>query len=307
MAIAILAPTRDTSVWRDGMLKLDPSLEIRTFPDLGDYHDIECAVVWNHPRGMLREFPSLKVICSMGAGVDHIISDPDIPRHIPITKIVDERLSFSMSNYIVMAVLHHHRRWDKYMRDKTNQTWDQAANPEIDIKVGIMGFGALGQDAGKKLTALGFEVHGLSRTQVGFEGITTYGEDDTDLFLSRINVLVCLLPLVSENVGILNYTLFQKMNKGTYLINVARGGHQVGNDIKRALDEGLLSGAFLDVFEEEPLPKGHWMWQHSDIQISPHNASLTNPTAAIPQIIDNYRRVLQGAKLINQIDREKGY
>ncbi len=307
MSIAIIAPTRDTTVWKDGMLSLDPTLDIRTYPELGDCDEITCAVVWNHPRGILAEFPSLKLICSMGAGVDHIISDLDIPSHVPITKIVDDRLSFSMSNYIVMAVLHHHRRWDKYMQHKADQVWDQAANPEIDVQIGIMGFGTLGQDAGKKLTALGFEVHGLSRKKVTFEGIQTYGEEELDLFLSRINVLICLLPLVPENVGILNYELFQKMNRGSYLINVARGKHQVGGDIKRALDEGLLSGAFLDVFEEEPLPKGHWMWEHPDVQISPHNASLTNPTAAIPQIIDNYRRAIAGDKLANQIDREKGY
>ncbi|MEM8894773.1 MAG: glyoxylate/hydroxypyruvate reductase A, partial [Bacteroidota bacterium] len=305
MCIAIIAPTRGTDIWKNGMLAIDPGLEIRTYPDLGDYQDIECAVVWNHPRGILRQFPKLKVICSMGAGVDHVISDPDIPEHIPITKIVDDRLSFSMSNYIMMAVLHHHRRWDKYMQDKADQVWDQAANPEVDIRIGIMGFGALGQDAGQKLTSLGFEVHGLSKSRIDFEGITTYGEEDTDLFLSKINVLVCLLPLVPENIGILNYTLFEKMERGSYLINVARGKHQVGEDIRRALDEGILSGAFLDVFEKEPLPKGHWMWQHPDIQISPHNASLTNPTAAIPQIIDNYRNALAGKRLNNQIDRSK--
>lgn len=307
MSIAIIAPTRDTTIWRDGMTALDPTLDIRTYPDLGDRSEITCAVVWNHPRGILAEFPSLKLICSMGAGVDHIISDLDIPAHIPITKIVDDRLSFSMSNYIVMAVLHHHRRWDKYMQDKADKVWDQAANPEIDVQIGIMGFGTLGQDAGKKLTALGFDVHGLSRKKVAFEGIETYSEDELDLFLSKINVLVCLLPLVPENVGILNYELFSKMNRGTYLINVARGKHQVGDDIQRALDEGLLFGAFLDVFEEEPLPTDHWMWAHPDVQISPHNASLTNPTAAIPQIVDNHRSALAGGDLNNQIDRGKGY
>lgn len=307
MAIAIIAPTRDTTIWIDGMLSIDLDLDIRTYPDLGDKAEITCAVVWNHPHGILGELPSLNLICSMGAGVDHIISDPDIPSHIPITKIVDDRLSFSMSNYIVMAVLHHHRRWDKYMQDKAQQIWDQAANPEIDIQIGIMGFGTLGQDAGKKLSALGFDVHGLSRTKVNVEGIATYGEEDFDRFISRINVLVCLLPLIPENVGILNYELFQKMNRGTYLINVARGKHQVGEDIKRALDEGLLSGAFLDVFEEEPLPQGHWMWEHPDVQISPHNASLTNPSAAIPQIVDNYKRAVEGKALVNMIDRVKGY
>lgn len=307
MALAIIAPTRDTSIWSDGMRSIDPALDIRTYPELGDESEITCAVVWNHPRGILRTFPALRLICSMGAGVDHIISDPDIPVHLPITKIVDDRLSFSMSNYIVMAVLHHHRRWDKYMEDKAQQRWDQAANPELDIQIGILGFGTLGQDAGRKLVSLGFDVHGLSRKKRQVEGIQTYGQDDMDLFLSRINVLVCLLPLVPENIGILNYDLFTKMKKGSYLINVARGKHQVGEDIRRALDEGLLSGAFLDVFEEEPLPRGHWMWEHPAIQISPHNASLTNPDAAIPQIMDNYKRALAGDPLINVIDRSKGY
>jgi len=264
--------------------------------------------VWNHPQGSLSQFPNLQIICSMGAGVDHVLKDNDLPAEIPITRIIDNALSFSMSNYVISAVMYHHRRFEKYIADKEAHVWDQPSPPEINCSVGIMGFGVLGQDAGRKLRALGFPVFGFSNTPKEVEGIECFaGEMGLDSFLRNINVLVCMLPATPATRGVLNAALFSKLNKGTYLINVARGHHQVTADILYAIDREQLSGAFLDVFEIEPLPKDHPVWSHPKVMITPHIASITNPGAAAPQIVANYRAMREGQPLQNVINRAKGY
>lgn len=307
MSIAIIAPNRDVQIWKEGMLKIDPSVKIQVWPELTDPEAIECAAVWNHPPGILNQLPNLKLICSMGAGVDHVLTDAGIPPHIPITRIIEEKLSAAMTNFVLMAVLNFHKRFYAYQEDKRNKRWDQATYPEVEVSVGILGLGVLGQDAARQLVALGFEVHGLSRTRKHVHGVQLYTSAEMDTFLKSINVLVCLLPYTPENHGLLNYDFFQKMNRGSYLINVARGKHHVEADIIRSIEEGQLSGAFLDVFETEPLPKDSPIWTHPKIQYTPHIASITNPQAAIPQIMENFHRVKIGEAPLKMIDRNKGY
>lgn len=97
------------------------------------------------------------------------------------------------------------------------------------------------------------------------------------------------------------------MNRGTYLINAARGHHQVTSDIIEAIDRGQLSGAFLDVFETEPLPPGHPAWSHPAVMITPHIASITNPATVVPRMISDYRLVMNGGTPEHVVDRNKGY
>jgi len=308
MSIIVIAPNRDLSKWIAEFKKAGPLADIRIWPEVGNSLDITCAVVWNHPAGCLSDFPNLKLICSIGAGVDHVLKDLNLPEGIPITRIVDDALSFSMSNYVVAAVMYHHRRFEKYLADKEAHVWDQPSPPEVDCSIGIMGFGVLGQDAGKKLQALGFPVYAYSSTRKWVEGIESFaGEEEIDFFLQKINVLVCMLPATPVTKGILNRKFLARLNKGTFLINVARGHHQVTDDILHAIDDGQLSGAFLDVFETEPLPADHPVWNHPKVMITPHIASITNPGAAGPQIMENYKAMKEGRPLANVIDRAKGY
>ena len=91
------------------------------------------------------------------------------------------------------------------------------------------------------------------------------------------------------------------------MINVSRGKVQNEKHIIDYIDNGRLSGAYLDVFEKEPLPQKSKIWTHDKIQITPHNASVTNEEAAVPQILDNIKRLINGEKLINEIDVENEY
>ena len=307
MKIGIIAPKERIKGWVNTFKNYDNNIDISIYPDI-DYDKIDCVCLWKHPQNVLGKFKNLKLIHSMGAGVDHIINDPSCPKGIPICRISDDKLSFSMTNYIITAVLFYHRRILKYQNDKKNKLWDHITHPEIlPINIGILGYGALGSDAADKLKYMGFNVIGYSLNKKKENGIKIYHGEELDLFLSKINILVCTVPYTQKTHHLLDRNLFKKLNKETYLINVSRGKVQNEKNIVEYIDNGTLSGAFLDVFETEPLPKSSEIWKHEKIQITPHNASITNEDAAVPQIIENYKRVVSGKSLINQVDVDNEY
>ena len=263
--------------------------------------------MWKHPEGSLKNFTKLKLLYSLGAGVDHLMSDPELPKEVPICRIVDPLLAFSMSNYILLAVLDFQRRMDKYRWDQQNRVWDHYALPERDLRIGILGLGNLGQDAAEKLVQLGFEVAGFSPSPKTISGVRCFHGDGLNSFLNTVNVLICTVPLTEKTRGLLNASLFEKLPKGSFLINVARGKVQIEKDIIKALDMDLLSGAFLDVFEKEPLPNDSPLWKHPKIKITPHIASLTYAEESIRQALENFKRVQSGGNPLNEVRRGNMY
>lgn len=307
MNLAIIAPKVDINSWVKHFEIISEDINIFIWPDIPNYDIIDCVCLWKHPKGSLAKFKNLKLIYSMGAGVDHIVYDHSLPQNIPVCRISDEKLAFSMSNYIITAVMYYHRRLLKYNEDKKNKVWDNDSHPEIPIKIGILGYGYLGSDAGEKLKYLGFDVIGYSLNKKQINTTKIYYGDQIDEFLNEINILICTVPYTSKTNNLLSSNLFKKLNDNTYLINVSRGKVQNESDILKYLKNGKLSGAFLDVFEEEPLPFSSMLWNHEKVQITPHNASVTNQEAAVPQIIENYKRVISGKKLLNQVDIDNEY
>ena len=306
MSIAIIAPTRDSRQWIEPLLALDPDLPIADYEDITDKEAVECVIVWLHPYGVLKEFPNLKLICSMGAGVDHILNDPYLP-DVPITRVVSDRLAQSMNTFVAMGVLNYHRNFYKYQQDQRDRRWDQDTFPELETRVGIFGFGYLGREIGHTLKKLDFEVYGYSQSGTDAYEIPCFAGDQLEEFLDRVNVIVGVLPNTAETKGIFSKKLFAKLKRPTYLINIGRGQQQVEKDIVEALDTGVLSGALLDVFESEPLPEDSPLWDHPKVVLTPHIAGITNPEAAVPQIFSNYKAMKAGKPLIHVVDPAKGY
>ncbi|RIW14572.1 glyoxylate/hydroxypyruvate reductase A [Algoriphagus lacus] len=306
MSLAIISPGRNPQVWIDALTFHQPDIDIQVYPDIDRPEDVEMALLWQHPPGYLNTLPNLRLISSLGAGVDHILSDSAVQESMPIVRIVDEKLTWSMTNYVIMGVLNFHRQIARYQSDQKKKVWDMS-NPEIPVKVGVMGVGALGGDVLDKLNYLGFPVFGFGFSEKIDFPFPYFSKNQLQDFLSQINVLVCLLPLTPETESILNLDLFKKCNPGTYLINVARGKHLVEEDLIPALNKGYLSGALLDVYRKEPLPTNHPFWEEDRIQLTPHIASVTNPQAAAPQIIENFRRLKANQPLLNLVNRQRGY
>lgn len=310
MAVLLSTKAHTMADWKAALLAVDPSLEIRMFPEAGAPEDIEAAVVWTaHDMMELRRYPNLRLIVSMGAGVDHLFRPPGPPPGVPVARLVDTRLTQGMTEWVLLNVLRFHRQDLEYRDQQIRRVWFELPAPETSARcIGIMGLGELGTDAARALRALGFPVMGWSRRPKQVEGVETFHGDDGLLAMSaRADMLVCLLPLTPQTRGIINARLLGAMKPGGYLLNAARGGHQVASDLLAALDSGQLAGAALDVFEPEPLPAESPFWSHPKVILTPHAASITIPSSAAPQVVENIHRARDGRPLINLVDFAAGY
>lgn len=292
---------------------LDPNRRVYIWPDVPDLNGITYALLWKHRYNTLHQLPQLELILSYGAGVDHILSDPDLP-DCPIVRFVDPDLTQSMSEYICMQVLLHQRRFlDLYSQQK-HKIWRSIPQYYAkDIRIGIMGLGVLGKDAALKLKALGFHVTGWARSRKHITGIDCFvGASEFDAFLGQTDILVCLLPLTDKTEGLLDRQLFQKLPRdgplpGPVLINAGRGGLHVETDIIDALDNGTLYAASLDVFETEPLADSSPLWDHPRVIITPHNAADTTPYSFARYALRQITQYERGLPLENLVDLGRGY
>ena len=309
MALIFRTEFSRVAAWREAFKRHMPDLDFRVWDEPGDIADIEFALVWKPPRGVLRTFPNLRVIFSIGAGVDHLFSDPELPDGVPVVRMIEPELTRGMTEYVVLHVLRHHRHQHEMAANQRECKWQQVITPTAPLrKVGIMGLGELGATAAKVLASLEFDVAGWSRRGKDIPGVDSFhGADGLGRFLARSEILVCLLPLTPDTENILDANLFAKLPKGASLINAARGGHQVEQDIMAALDSGQLSEVTLDVFRSEPLPTDHPFWAHPRVTITPHNASVTDPDSAVRQVVENIRRARRGEPLPNIVDPKAGY
>lgn len=295
--------------WLEAILAAGPHLDIRTEVSPADTGSIKSIVyAWMPPPGF-DSYPNLKLVQAVGAGVDRLVMNDNIPEGVQISRVVDESQPESMSEYIALHVLRQHHRLDHLQREFAARRWEFGVRtPARACTVGVLGLGRLGTDAARKLAILGFKVRGWSRVPRKFDGITTFsGSEQLDTFLAECQHLVCLLPLTSQTAGILNRRLFEALPTGAFLINVGRGEHLVEEDLIPALDSGRLAGATLDVMRQEPVPASHPFWSDPRILITPHSASVMYPSDAAPQIIANLERVEKGQTPANLIDRALGY
>ena len=309
MALLFRSTVDSAARWRAQLTRLTQELEVRVWPEIGDPAAIDYALVWRPEPGFLASLPNLKLILSLGAGVDHLLGDPRLPLHLPILRLVDPHMTDAMSEYVTLQVLRLHRRDLDYRSQQQARVWRELDQQNAaERRVGILGLGELGQDAAKKLKALGFDVAGWSRSEKAVEGVRSYaGAAGLAPLLGRSEIIVCLLPLTAETEGILNKRTLALLPKGAALVNAARGAHLVEEDLLAALASGQISAAVLDVFREEPLPVDHPFWHHPRVVVTPHIAAFTNPATASPIILDNIRRFEEGRPLLNRVDPARGY
>jgi glyoxylate/hydroxypyruvate reductase len=282
-------------------------------PDGADDPTIRYAVAWKHPRGAFSRLPNLRAIFSIGAGVDHILSDPGLP-DVPIVRVVADDLTRHMSEYVVWRVLDHHRQGMLYRHRQAQGIWEEAHQPGAPmVSVGILGLGTLGRAAAAALIPLGFRLRGWSRSGTSMEGVECFaGKDGLTAFLAGTDILVVLLPHTAETEGIVDYRLLSGLRRdnalgGPCLVNAGRGMLQKEADILRALDEGILKEASLDVFETEPLPASSTLWTHPRVFVTPHAAAASDASELVPAMLDQMDAHDRGEPLRNVVDRQAGY
>lgn len=267
---------------------------------------IDVALVASPPPGTFEPLKRLKLVQSLWMGVERLLADPAYPKGVPLARLVDPGMVAAMSETVLAHVLdwHHHHYY--YRGLQKERRWHRLRQHlASDRTIGILGLGELGADAALKLAALGFNVAGWSRRPKTIPGVQCFTE--LDAVLERSDVVVCLLPLTEKTRNLLNGRTLRKIRTGGAIINVARGGHVVSEDLVRLLDSGHLAHAYLDVFEHEPLPPEHPLWRHPGITITPHTAALTEPRTALPRVVENVERLRRGEPPLNLVDFDAGY
>jgi glyoxylate/hydroxypyruvate reductase A len=304
----------DEALWADRFRKALPEVAVYRRGDGFDPADIDYIFVWKPQPDAFEGLSGLKAVFSLGAGVDALLRHPRLPRHLPLVRYADDELSQKMTDYVVANVSMHHRALSRFRADQRARRWTQYYPPQSSTtQVGIMGLGVLGQHAAERLGALGFSLRGWSRSPKTIAGMSCFaGWEAFDEFLSGTDILVCLLPLTEDTRGILNTKTFAKLRRdglkdGPVIVNAARGGHQVEADIARALTEGTLAAASLDVFEVEPLPAESPLWDIETCYITPHIAAISDQESGARYFAQAIADHIAGRPLKNVVDLSRGY
>ena len=312
-ALAVIVTDWGQSDWVRRFAALAPERIIAAWPDISDPAEIAYAAVWRPEPGALAAFPNLGAIFNLGAGVDHLLDDPDLP-DVPVVRVVDDSLTAPMSTYIVAQVLLHFRQHLAYAEFQRQKRWKPLRQPKAgEMNVGILGLGTLGRDAAAKLRGLGFNVAGWSRSPKRIEGVESFtGAGQLDEFLARTDILVSLLPATPRTRGMVDRSVLARLRRdgplgGAVYINAGRGATQIEADILAALDAGELAGASLDVFETEPLDAASPLWRHPYVVITPHVAADTDLDDISNYVIEQIVKFEAGQPLTHIVERARGY
>lgn len=297
--------------WQAEFRAAAPHLDVRWWRDPAvDLAQVPYVFLWNPTPGWLAGLPNLRLILSSGAGVDHITSDPDWPRHVPIVRMGGPETQQRMGEYVCLAALALLRDLPAAIAGQAARRWADMSGGRCapEVRVGVMGLGNLGAHAAGMLRGLGFPVSGWSRTPKHLPGVDCYaGPEGRDAFLAGADILVCLLPDTPETRGAIRAETLALLPPGAAVVNAGRGPHVVLPDLLAALDSGRLSGAVLDVFETEPLPGDAAVWAHPRVIVTPHVASLASRRARARYVAEAIAGFERGKTPWNLYTSDRGY
>lgn len=263
------------------------------------------------------------------AGIDQLRDHPILQTDILVTTTSGIHAT-PVAEFALALMLALTRRLSAIVRNQTNQAWPPDRwtyymGGEIrGSTVGVVGYGSIGREVARLAQALGARVLAAKRTPArADEGYVEPGVGDRDgLIPERIyrpdellammgacDHVIVTVPATPHTRGLIGERQLRAMRSGAFLINVARGEVISEQALLRALREGWIAGAALDVFEQEPLPRGHPLWDFPNVIISPHAAGATvrYEERATRLFVDNLRRYLKGQPLLNRVDRARGY
>lgn len=293
---------------RDALRPLLPEADIRCAPDLGDPAEIIMLACSRLLPGLVSRLPGLRLVQKLGAGVETIVTDPDLPPGVRVARLKPDAAAQEIAEYCLAYVLREQRNMAFHAGRQRARVWEVLAPRESPATtVGVLGLGHIGARVAAAFAALGFRVIGWSRGPKELPGIDCrHGPAALRGMLGECDFVCSVLPSTPETRDLADAGFFAAMKRGAMLINVGRGDLVVETDLVAALDSGHLAGAVLDVFRTEPLPPGHPFWLHPGITVTPH-VSGWRVTGGLETVAANYRRLLAGEPLLHEVDRAAGY
>jgi glyoxylate/hydroxypyruvate reductase len=298
--------------WRAALASELPDAEVDIWGK-GRGGSADYAIAWSAPaQDFFVQHDRLKAFFCTGAGVEKLLSSTDMPASIPVVRLEDAGMGVQMADYCIYAVLHWLRRRSEYDESQRAHEWKPLPAEDVsDWPIGVFGLGVLGLQVAAAFRALGFNVNGFSRSPHEHAGIRSFAErggaGDFAAFMRASRVVIILAPLTAATQDRFNRATLALLPPSSYVINVARGGLLVENDLLVLLDSGHLAGAALDVFRNEPLPQDHPFWSHPKVRITPHISAITVIGPSAKQVAEKIRCMERGDAVSGIVDRQRGY
>ena len=342
--IQVLSTLRFSDELLDQMRAVSPRLHVHqqtchnvheVAAALADHPDTEILYCFHLPHNALELAPRLRWLQLHSAGINHILGHPimqrDVARALDVAVTTVSGIHATpIAEYVFASILAHRWRvpmWTECQREARwpSGRWNLYARPELrDSTLGILGYGSIGREVGRLGKTFGMRVLALRRSpgqsKEGF-ALEHTGDREGDLperffapdelreMLPECDYVVVALPLTPETEHLIGEAELEAMKPSAYLVNIARGAVVDEPELVRALREGRIAGAGLDVFEQEPLPDKSPLWSIDNALISPHVAGFTPryDERAAALFVENMGRYLAGKPLLNLVDKTRGY
>ncbi|MDH4019044.1 MAG: D-2-hydroxyacid dehydrogenase [Xanthomonadales bacterium] len=289
-----------------------PQLEVMTASDAGSSITMAagCNIVLGDPpmiSEVLASAGRLEWVQSTWAGVDQLCQ-PDMRRDYLLTG-AKEIFGPTISEYVITYLFALERRLFNMRDNQLERKWRPLTyRPARIIKLGIIGLGSIGRKLASTARHFGIQVVGLNRSGRSCDEVEkVYGADNLAGFLGSLDYVVLTLPATAQTRNFINADVLKLMKPTAVLINVGRGNSINEADLVCALSDGVIGGAVLDVFENEPLDRESPLWQLSNVYITPHTAAVSFPEDITGIFIENYQRFLRKEPLQHVVDFELGY
>ncbi|MFT8314112.1 MAG: D-2-hydroxyacid dehydrogenase [Clostridium sp.] len=276
--------------------------------------DAEIIVGWNKDVDKVCFKPNspLNWIQSWGAGVNNIPLEKLRQQNIILTNSSGVH-AFPISETIFSMILMFTRRMHLYLRNQLKEEWKHEESlPEVHGKtIGIIGVGAIGEETAKLGKAFGMKVLGVRRSgKASLNVDKMFDMQGLNELISESDYIVNTLPLTKETYKLIGLEQFKKMKRNSFYVNIGRGKTTDTEALIKALEEKLIAGAGLDVFDPEPLPKENPLWKLENVIITPHNSGATQSyeERTMDIFIRNFKSYLNGEKpKINVVDLDNQY
>ena len=296
-------------VWKKTIKKYFKNEKIISIKDYKKFNDVKYAIIWNLPDETLAKLKNLKIIFSMGAGIDHILKLKNYNRKIPIIRIKDPKMGERIANYSLAQILNYQLNFKIFQNSQNKKYWSGERTPidNENLTVGILGLGFLGSYIAKKLIKLNYNVIAYKKTSKQFLNINVYTKKNIIKFIKNSDVIVSILPATPETDNIINESFLKKMKKKSCLINIGRGNAIDETALVKHLKRNKDFFVYLDVFKNEPLKSSNKLWSLSNVSITPHVAGVTAIDSAVKYMFQKYQIYINNHKLKSDVKTNKSF